>query len=102
MRSINTIGVVGAGTMGAAIAQKFAQENFRVILADREDSFVQRGLTNITNMLNEGVERKVFSQQEVNQYLSNIKCTSQLDDLKVCDLVVEAIYEDFKAKSDLF
>ncbi len=102
MRSIKTVGVVGAGTMGAAITQKFAQENFKVILADREQSFVQRGIGNISKMLNEGVERKVFTQAQVDSYLANITGTANLNDLKACDLVVEAIFEDFNAKSDLF
>lgn len=102
MRSIKTVGVVGAGTMGAAIAQKFAQEGFNVILADREESYVKRGMDNITKMLREGIERKVFSEAQVDHCLSNIKGTHNLEDLKVCDIIVEAIFEDFNAKSDLF
>ena len=65
MKSVKTIGVVGAGTMGAAIAQKFAQENFIVILADREERFVKRGINNITKMFLEGVERKVFTEDQI-------------------------------------
>src|ERR1035437_9135327 len=102
MKTIKTVGVVGAGTMGAAITQKFAQENFIVILADRDENFVKRGITNITNMLVEGIERKVFTEEQVDNYLSNIKGTHNLEDLKGCDLIVEAIFEDFNAKADLF
>ena len=88
--------------MGAAIAQKFAQENFIVILADREESYVKRGISNITKVLAEGIERKVFTEDQVDNYLSNIKGTHNLADLKACDLIVEAIFEDFNAKADLF
>ncbi len=102
MKTIKLVGVVGAGTMGAALAQKFAQENFNVILADREMSFVERGLNNISKMLEEGIEKKVFSPEQVKGYLSAIKGTARLEDLKDCDLVVEAIYENFDAKTDLF
>ncbi len=102
MTTIKTVGIVGAGTMGAAIAQKFAQENFIVLLADREESFVKRGIDNITKMLLDGVEKKVFTAEQVDGYLSNIMGTHDLNDLKKCDLIVEAIYEDFNAKSDLF
>lgn len=102
MKHIKTVGVVGAGTMGAAIAQKFAQENINVILADRNEDFVKRGIGNITKMLNEGIERKVFTYEQVDNYLSNIRGTHNLNDLKKCDLVVEAVFEDFNAKSDLF
>jgi len=102
MRNIRTVGVVGAGTMGAAIAQKFAQENFNVVLADRSEDIVGRGIANITAMLTEGVERKVFTQEQVEGALSNIRGTHNLEDLKKCDLIVEAIFENFDAKTELF
>lgn len=102
MKSIKTVGIVGAGTMGAAIAQKFAQENFIVILADRDENYVKRGIANITKMLNEGIDRKVFTTDQVDNYLSNIMGTHNLQELKKCDLIVEAIFEDFDAKTDLF
>ena len=44
---INKVGVVGAGTMGSALAQKFAQEGFEVTLADREMSYIKKGLSGI-------------------------------------------------------
>ena len=102
MKTIKTVGVIGAGTMGAALAQKFAQEDFNVILADREMKFVEQGLNNIRSMLNKGIGKNVFTDEQVKKYLSNIKGTSHLSDLKECDLIVEAIFEDFKAKTDLF
>lgn len=102
MKNIKSVGVVGAGTMGSAIAQKFAQEGFKVVLADREASFVKRGIERITGMLLEGVEKKVFTEDQVDSYLSNIRGTENLEALRDCDLVVEAIFEDFNAKKALF
>lgn len=102
MKTIKTIGVVGAGTMGAALAQKFAQEGFQVILADRAMNFVEKGLSNINSVLQEGVERKVFSADQVKTFLSALKGTDKLADLNSCDLVVEAIFENFDAKKELF
>ena len=102
MKTVKQVGVVGAGTMGAALAQKFAQENFQVILADREMLIVEKGLANIRNMLNEGVEKKVFTPEQAGAFLSTIKGSDNLSDLKDCDLVVEAIFENFDAKCDLF
>ena len=102
MKTIKTVGVVGSGTMGSAIAQKFAQEGFKVILADRSMEFVERGLNGIKSLLNDGVEKRVFTSTQVEQYLNNLIGTEKLSDLNVCDIVIEAIYEDFKAKSDLF
>lgn len=102
MKSIKTVGVVGAGTMGAALAQKFAQEGFNVILADRSMEFVDRGIGNINTVLQEGVERKVFTSQQVSSFLKSLTGTDKLEMLSTCDLVVEAIFENFDAKKDLF
>jgi enoyl-CoA hydratase/3-hydroxyacyl-CoA dehydrogenase len=102
MKHIHTVGVVGAGTMGSALAQKFAQEGFKVILADRAKNFVEKGLANIRITLDEGIEKKVFTKQQGEECLSNLKGTDSLADLNVCDLVVEAIFENFEAKVDLF
>lgn len=98
---IKTVGVIGAGTMGAALAQKFAQENFKVILNDREMPAVERGLSNICKMLNEGVAKKVFTDLQVKNCLANITVTDHLPDLQSCDLIVEAIYENLQAKTEL-
>ncbi|MDI1353610.1 MAG: 3-hydroxyacyl-CoA dehydrogenase NAD-binding domain-containing protein [bacterium] len=102
MKKISTVGVVGAGTMGSGLAQKFSQEGFEVILADRSIEFVNKGLAGIKKVLNEGLEKKVFTQGQVEEYLLNIKGTDSLEDLADCDIVIEAIFEDFKAKEDLF
>lgn len=102
MKHIRTVGVVGAGTMGSALAQKFAQEGFKVILADRAKSFVDKGLANIRITLEEGIERKLFTKLQAEDYLSKVTGTDSLADLKICDIVVEAIFENFEAKIDLF
>jgi len=102
MKNIRTVGVVGAGTMGSALAQKFAQEGFKVILADRAKNFVDKELANIRTTLEDGVERKILTKQQVEEFISNITGTDSLAELKVCDIVVEAIFENFEAKVDLF
>ena len=102
MRTIKTVGVVGAGTMGAAIAQKFAQEGFTVFLADRDQPSVDKGLGQIRTMLAQGVDRKVFSEALMNDALTRITGTADLHDMKDCDLVVEAIFEDRDVKAQLF
>ena len=102
MKKIKTVGVVGAGTMGAAIAQKFAQEGFTVYLNDREQQYIDRGITGMRAILEQGVERKMFTQEKVEAILKNVIGTINQNDLKVCDLIVEAIFEDFKVKCDLF
>lgn len=102
MKVIKTIGVIGAGTMGSAIAQKFAQEGYVVYLNDREKQFVDKGISGIKQILEQGVERKLFTADQVLQILNNLIPTINQDDLKKCDLIVEAIFEDFNVKSQLF
>lgn len=102
MKKINTVGVVGAGTMGAAIAQKFAQEGFTVYLNDREQQYIDKGISGIRTILEEGIERKIFTQEKVENIINNIKGTVNQNDLKACDLIVEAIFEDFNVKCELF
>ncbi len=101
-KKINIVGVIGAGTMGAAIAQKFAQEGFTVYLNDREQKYIDKGILGIREILSQGVERRLFTQEKVEAIIDNIKGTTNQEDLKVCDLIVEAIFEDFAVKSNLF
>lgn len=102
MKKITTVGVVGAGTMGAAIAQKFAQEGFTVYLNDREQQFIDKGIGGIREILEQGIERRLFTQETVDSILGNIIGTTNQEDLKICDLIVEAIFEDFDVKCNLF
>ncbi len=102
VKAIKTVGVIGAGTMGAAIAQKFAQEGFSVILNDRAMTYVERGMTALRASLAEGVERKLFTQEAAEHIMSRIHSTDVGADLATCDLVVEAIFEDLEAKKAMF
>ena len=102
MKKIKTVGVVGAGTMGAAIAQKFAQEGFTVYLNDREQQYLDRGIAGIRAILEQGVERRLFTQEKVEGIIGNIIGTTNQEELKACDLIVEAIFEDFNVKCNLF
>ncbi len=96
------IGVIGAGTMGSGIAQKIAQEGYEVILVDIKDEFLERGLDRIKKTLEEGVQRKLFTEDDVKEILSRIKPTLSYEDLKDSDLVIEAVFEDKKVKDELF
>ena len=102
MSQINKIGVIGAGNMGSGIAQKMAQEGLNVVMVDIKEKFVERGLGTIKKLLQEGVERKIFKPEQVDQTLSRIKGTTDFAAAADADLVVEAVFEDKKVKADLF
>ncbi|MFZ4590339.1 MAG: 3-hydroxyacyl-CoA dehydrogenase/enoyl-CoA hydratase family protein [Ignavibacteria bacterium] len=102
MKIIKTVGVAGAGKMGSAIAQKFAQEGFSVVLLDREEKFVENGIRSIREVLEEGIARRIFSEEKVKSILANITPSANLEDFKRCDIIIEAIFENYDVKTALF
>ena len=100
--SATTIGVVGAGNMGAGIAQKYATEGFRVVLVDLDAAAAERGRERVTQTLSEGVARKIFTPAQKDQILGRMSFTADRDALKGATLVVEAVFEDKRVKQELF
>ncbi|MFA5794573.1 MAG: 3-hydroxyacyl-CoA dehydrogenase NAD-binding domain-containing protein [Candidatus Brocadiia bacterium] len=98
----NKIGVIGAGTMGAGIVQKIASSGLPVVMLDIKPEFVERGLISIKTLLEEGVQKKLFSPDKAAQILGRIKGSTDINDLKDADLIIEAVFEDEKVKKDLF
>ena len=101
-KKVFKIGMVGAGTMGSGIAQKMAQEGLNVVLVDVGEAQLERGMGMISGTLQEAIDRKILTQKEVDVTLSRIKPTVDKQELKDCDLIVEAVFEDLKVKQDLF
>jgi enoyl-CoA hydratase/3-hydroxyacyl-CoA dehydrogenase len=102
MSQIKKIGVIGAGNMGSGIVQKIAQEGIPVVMVDLKEEFVQRGLGTIRRLLQEGVERKIFKPEQVDQILSRITGTTDFKAVADADIVIEAVFEDKQVKTDLF
>lgn len=99
---MNKIGVIGAGNMGSGIVQKTAQEGLSVVMVDIKPELMKRGLENIKSILQEAVDRKILKPGDVNEILDRIHGTTDLDDVKDCDLVIEAVFEDSDVKMELF
>jgi len=102
MSQISKIGVIGAGHMGSGIAQKIAQEGMQVILIDIKPEYVEKGLAGIKSLLEGGMKRKIFTQDQVDQTLSRIQGTTDLKAVADADLVIEAVFEDRQVKTQLF
>jgi enoyl-CoA hydratase/3-hydroxyacyl-CoA dehydrogenase len=102
MKSLKTVGVVGAGTMGSAIAQHFATRGLNVVLIDKTDEFLSRGLEHIQNTLEEAKKRRIVSDEEYEKILARISRSTRLADLGEVQLVVEAVFEDLEVKRQLF
>jgi 3-hydroxybutyryl-CoA dehydrogenase len=99
---IKTVGVVGAGTMGNGIAQVFAVAGYDVKMRDMGAPQLERGMGSIQKSLAKLVEKGRLGEDESKAALGRIETTTDLKDLAGCDLVVEAIFENFEAKASAF
>jgi 3-hydroxybutyryl-CoA dehydrogenase len=99
---VSKIGVVGAGTMGNGIAQVFAAAGYDVKMRDVGTAQLERGLATIHKSLGKFVEKGKVSEDDSRAAIARIETTTDLLDLAGCDLVVEAIFENFEAKADAF
>ena len=102
MNTIQTVGVIGAGTMGNGIAHVFAQRGYEVRICEVEQRFLARGLETIKrNMEREAAKGKI-TEEEVIASLKRIEGTLDRRTLAECDFVVEAASERFDVKMELF
>jgi len=99
---IRKTGVVGCGTMGAGIAQVFAQSGYEVIVLEVEEERLKKGLSSIDFFLRKGVEKGKLTEAEKVAILTRIKGTTEYNNLKDCDLIIEAVDEDMSLKKHIF
>jgi len=99
---IQKVGIVGSGNMGSGIAQKVAQEGISVVMVDVEDKYVQNGLNNINKTLSEAVERKILTEEQTKEIINRITGTTNKEELKDSDIIIEAVFEDLNVKKNLF
>lgn len=100
--NIKKVGVVGCGLMGAGIAQTAAQAGYTTIVRELNGELLKNGLDRISTFLDKGVEKKKMAPQKRDATWEKISGTTELVDLADCDLVIEVIFEDLKAKQELF
>jgi 3-hydroxybutyryl-CoA dehydrogenase len=94
--------VLGAGTMGAGIAQAFAAKGYEVILRDIKDEFVDKGLAGIKSNLERLVKKEKMSEEQMEDILSRVTGTIDMNLAEDCDLVVEAAVENMEIKKQIF
>jgi len=99
---MNTIGVIGAGTMGSGIALAAALAGYDVVLHDIADEFLQRAYRNIGKTMDKSVERGKLTVEAANKAAVKIRTSSHFDHLKTCDLIIEAAIEKLQTKQELF
>ena len=103
MEPIETVALVGAGTMGSGVAQKAAQEGFKVQLIDRDQESINRGIGLISSTLDEAVNRRIMTPEKVQDVMNNIIPVVETSNVDIAtDIVIEAVFEDFEVKSGVF
>jgi 3-hydroxybutyryl-CoA dehydrogenase len=100
--TIQKVGVVGCGLMGSGIAQVAAAAGFPTVVREVSGEIVEKGLTNIDKNLARLVEKGALDETKKTEIRGRLKGTTALDDLKDCDVVIEAIIEQLPAKRELF
>jgi 3-hydroxybutyryl-CoA dehydrogenase len=100
--AIAKVGVVGCGLMGSGIAQVCAQAGFSTVVREVSTEVVERGLKGIEKDLGRLVEKGTLTEGQKGEIRRRLKGTTSLEDLKDCDLIVEAIIEQLPAKRELF
>lgn len=99
---IEKIGVVGAGQMGAGIAQVAAMNGFSVILNDVEDSILERGMGRIQKSLSSLLKKERISEEQEKAALASIQTTLEIKAFEPADFVVEAVFENQALKLEVF
>ncbi|PYT40067.1 MAG: 3-hydroxybutyryl-CoA dehydrogenase [Acidobacteria bacterium] len=100
--AIQRVGVVGCGLMGSGIAQVAAAAGFETVVREVSVELVDKGLKGIEKNLNRLVEKGTITETVKREIRGRLKGTTSIDDLKNCDVIVEAIIEQLPAKRELF
>jgi len=100
--AIQRVGVVGCGLMGSGIAQVAAAAGFETMVREVNAELVDKGLKGIEKNLNRMVEKGIITEGVRGEIRGRLKGTISIDDLKSCDVIVEAIIEQLPAKRELF
>jgi 3-hydroxybutyryl-CoA dehydrogenase len=94
LEDVKCIGIIGAGIMGGGIAQSAILAGYKVLVRDLTDEICEKAKNNIINGrfgIKGAVEKGKTTQQEMDQALSLLNFTTKVEDLKDCDLIIEAI-----------
>lgn len=99
---IKKVGVVGCGIMGAGIAETCAKAGYPVIVSEVNQQLLDKGMATINNSLSKAVDRGKITDADKAAAIGNIKTTTNMEDFKDCDLVIEAIIEKLDLKKKIF
>ncbi|HUY28652.1 MAG TPA: 3-hydroxybutyryl-CoA dehydrogenase [Candidatus Binataceae bacterium] len=100
--AVSTVGIIGAGQMGAGIAQVTAQAGISVVMHDVTPELTRRGVDSITRNLDRMIARGRFKPEERDRVMARVATSPRLEELATVDFVIEAVIENEDAKIALF
>ncbi len=99
---IKTVGIIGAGTMGNGIAHVFSRSGYNVVLVEAAQAALDRGVQTISKNLEREVSKNKITAQDRDAALKRIELVLDRKALAKCDFVVEAAFEKFEIKQEIF
>ncbi len=99
---IKKVGIVGCGQMGSGIAQVAAAAGYQVISNEVSEVLIEKGIRNITRLLDKAIEKGKIDQAEKDKVLGNITGVTEFEPLADCDIIIEAVTEDMAVKKEIF
>ncbi|MEQ1594157.1 MAG: 3-hydroxyacyl-CoA dehydrogenase NAD-binding domain-containing protein [Casimicrobium sp.] len=102
LRDIKKVGVIGAGTMGGGIAMNFLNAGVPVIVLEMKQEAIDKGFGVIRKNYEAQVTKKKLKQDKLDERMGMLSSTLDYADLKDCDLIIEAVFEDISVKEKVF
>jgi 3-hydroxyacyl-CoA dehydrogenase len=102
IRDVNSVGIIGAGTMGGGIAMNFANVGIAVTMVEVKQEALDKGLAIIRKNYESSAKKGRITQQQVEDRMALITGSLTYDDFKDADLVIEAVFENMAIKKDIF
>ena len=101
-RDLNTLGVVGGGTMGSGISVAALDAGLTVIMVERDQESIEKGKHNVKKVYKRHIEKGRMTEEQVSKVLERYKPSTDFDDLKDVDMVIEAVFEELEVKQEVF
>jgi 3-hydroxyacyl-CoA dehydrogenase len=102
LRSVKSVAVIGAGTMGGGIAMNFANAGIPVTVLETTQPALDKGLATVRKNYENTLKKGRLTQEEFDKRVNLITGTLSYDDIKTADLVIEAVFEDMQVKKQVF
>ncbi len=102
LRPIKKIGIIGAGTMGGGIAMNFLNAGLPVVVLEMKQEAIERGFATIRKNYEAQVAKNKLKPEVLEERMARLSSTLSYEDLKDCDLIIEAVFEDMGVKQQVF